>query len=413
MLNLASSHSLLVCLATALFALNVPGYAHDVTGSALQAPINWIACLSLLTLLLIASGRIDLEFLKSPLMWWCYGYLYVSVMWFLLSSQSDQAWRMLRLRALSAVELGLFLALFSTQTSVKLARITVAGVMLVTVGLSIYELFYPMTFSMVYGRSAALHINPNQAGEILMLGMVLSISVLPQWARLPYAMLVGVGIGLTLSRGGMVGWALAVLGLVLARRVVAKDLLVAAAVTVVVVVLATFVGNSELVSSWGKIMKVRDLQERFEWVINPSAITDRSGLERIELARHAWERFEERPLLGHGTGAAFEGYIPPHNQYLTYMVEHGVLGATLLPLLVVTLIWGTRGENRQLAAIFGGCLFLQGFFMHGILEVEARTILVALMAAMGYTSREDVVKAVRSVARPESPARPMPSSLLP
>ena len=62
------------------------------------------------------------------------------------------------------------------------------------------------------------------AGEALVLGMILSVTVLEPRYRGPYILLTGIGVFITLSRGGILTWVIAVAGLMLARGISPKDL---------------------------------------------------------------------------------------------------------------------------------------------------------------------------------------------
>jgi hypothetical protein len=48
-----------------------------------------------------------------------------------------------------------------------------------------------------------------------------------------------------------------------------------------------------------------------------------------------WEKFENSLIIGNGTGSSQEAVIGAPNQYLAFMQDHGLLGAIILPLLVL------------------------------------------------------------------------------
>jgi hypothetical protein len=74
------------------------------------------------------------------------------------------------------------------------------------------------------------------------------------------------------------------------------------------------------------------------------------------------------------------------------MQEHGIfVGATILPLFALALIWGACGESWHLALIFACMVMWQGLFSHGFLNLADKVLLVALMAAMAGTSRSSEV----------------------
>ncbi|MBT9465980.1 O-antigen ligase family protein [Hydrogenophaga sp.] len=99
---------------------------------------------------------------------------------------------------------------------------------------------------------------------------------------------------------------------------------------------------------------------------------------RLDMWKNAWNMFLDSPLWGQGTG----GYrvissriyadasqcgvscIHPHNQYLFFAVEHGLLGLTAYGLLLWALIRGAircQGGERAMLAGFSTVLILDGF----------------------------------------------------
>ncbi|WP_302173761.1 O-antigen ligase [uncultured Hydrogenophaga sp.] len=99
---------------------------------------------------------------------------------------------------------------------------------------------------------------------------------------------------------------------------------------------------------------------------------------RLDMWRNAWTMFLDNPWIGHGPG----GYrvlstaiysvgaqcsvscIHPHNQYLFFMVDHGIPGL-LLYLWVLgclaALVWRSHGAQRALVTGFLAVLFVDGF----------------------------------------------------
>ena len=75
----------------------------------------------------------------------------------------------------------------------------------------------------------------------------------------------------------------------------------------------------------------KNVMERLEWVADPFGISDKSGLERKDLARHAWDKIAERPFLEAGPELLMRLVIFPHNQYLSFMLDHGLIGMTIFP----------------------------------------------------------------------------------
>jgi hypothetical protein len=381
-------------------------YYQGLAYPALGQPKDWILGLSLLSLpLWLFTPTFKQDFLKVPLVVWCFGFAFVTMMWFLCSSQSEIAWREGRSRLAAIMLMLSCLISFASPSTVRSARWTLVFAVLFGAALNIYEFFVPLTFSEIHGRSAGLYINPNTSGEALVLGMILSVTVLPSFCRGPFLLLAGVGIITTFSRASIVAWFIAVSGLLFfAKGVRTKDLVwtfLLSLVVVGIVILPKLDAILTTMDQTGVINK--NIEERLAWLTNPSGVSDDSGLSRMYVAQQAWGKFADHPWIGSGTGTMYESFdIPPHNQYLSFMLDHGVLGATIVPLLILALIWGARGEASRVGLVFGTTILWLCFFTHNILSFGHSLVLFALLAAMASTEPLRVHAATRATAAGEA-----------
>ena len=392
----------LVVASVAIFYTSVPNYVHSTYG--IVAPLHWVIGFGILSLpLLIKQIMARSDLLKSPVVVWCFGYAWLTITWFVVSSpQSDWSWQEVRWRALAIIDIVMFLILFANPQTNKVVRQALVVGVLVGVAFSIYELFVPRSFSNVVGRSAGLYGNPNAAGEALVLGMILSVTVLPSKFRAPFLLITGVGVFLTLSRGAILVWLIAFAGLMLIGKVRVKELLLTVSVSLLLVV-------AILLPRWDQFITTlerdgilnKNVMERIAWLSDPSGVSDDSGWEREYVAKQAWEKVAERPFLGSGTGSSHIAYIPSHNQYLSFMQDHGLIGVAILPLLIVAVTWRAHGESKRIAMIFGFTVLLEGLFSHRVLNEEYMLLLFGVMAAMTLISRESPARGMHALTPAE------------
>jgi O-antigen ligase len=389
-MKLSYYHQALIIGAVAIFYANVPSYVYvrwDWT--LLEAPKHWVLLFCLFSIPVLLGQTAAWNALKSPIGMWCFGYAVLTVLSFIPSSHSELAWQEIRWRFVTIILLITFLIVFWKPAGIRLARRTLVGGVLFAVALNIYELFVPMTFSQDLGRSAGLYINPNIAGEALVAGMILSVTVLPIWYRGPFLLLTGIGVFATLSRASILGWLIAVAGIILLGGVRLKDLLVSASVVVLLVVLILLPQWNQLLTTWERtgVLNVNVL-ERLDWLTDPSGVSDYSSWERKYVAQRAWDKIEEHPFFGSGTGAFHQAGVLPHNQYLALMLDHGLVGAVILPLLILAATWGARGGSKHIAIVFACVVAVMGLFTHSILYREHSLLLFSLMAAIVLMSRD-------------------------
>ena len=380
-------HNLLAVLAVAIFYTNVPIYLNmtvDKLSARDSAPVFWLIGFSLLSLPVVIRQLSRSNVLRSPLIIWCFGYIWLAVTSFLLSSQlSDMPWQDLRWRFLAVAELLVFLAIFTNPFAEEWARKTLVAAVLVGVGLNIYELVAPGVFSTVQGRSAGFYTNSNQAGEALVMGMLLSVTILPVWARNPFVLLAGLGIFTTLSRANIIVYFGIVGCLMYQNTIRAKEFLLIPLVTGALMVLFLMPQWDQLLTNLTRNGVINEnMVERLEWFMDPFGVSDDSSMGRAQLAKDAWAKIAEHPLWGNGIGSWRETAMGTHNQYLSLMQDHGLLGGAVMPLLILAVIWNACGEVRSLALIFGSTLLFESFFTHGNLDQPFTLILYSLMAAM-------------------------------
>jgi O-antigen ligase len=356
------------------------------------SPWFWIAGFAVAALPFYLSPESFNLVKRSPLPLWGYGFVLLSGTWLLVQGKTSEiTWQEFRLRIFSSVLLSVMLVIFATPEARIWARRAIVAAVLFAVALNIFEMFNPMTFSNSQGRSAGLYVIATQSGEALVVGMILGIGALPHRYRLLFALIAGSGVLMTFSRGPLFGWLLAVAILFKTGQISAKRSLMIAGGCAVLVVLLTIVFWQPLMNKLLDFgMLNQDVATRMEGFVNPDQFgTDESSLRRREVVAYSWQLFKERPLLGHGVAASKEWdfYMGPHNQYLALMVDHGILGLFILPLLLLAVVWRARGEARHLGWAVGVFTIFEGWFSHTVLNDHYMILSFALLSSMAVGSR--------------------------
>jgi len=377
----------LIIAAIGIFYTNVPEYVYE-NWQLLEGPKQWVLLLCLFTLPALLSQNTGTNAFTSPIMIWCLCYAAVTVLWFLPTTQSDTSWQEVRTRFFAIIQFLTYLVIFNQSGATLLARKLVAGGVLFGVALNIYEFFVPMSFSPIPGRSAGLYNNPSWSGEALVLGMILSATILDSRYRGPFIILTGIGVLATLSRGCILTWVVAVVGLIFVRGISLKNLLLPVFLGMVLGILLVLPRLDEFLTQWERSGALNsNVLTRLEWFSDPSGISDQSSWERQYLVWQAWQKIGERPFLGSGTGSYRQAAIPPHNQHLSFMLDHGVLGVIILPLLMLAATWGAREESKSIAIIFACAYLMLSLFTHTILNTAYSILPISLLASICYNQR--------------------------
>jgi hypothetical protein len=329
---------------------------------------------------------------RTPVAYWCYGFVLMSAVWLLFQgSPSETSWQEFRIRVLSSLFLLILLPIFAEPDAQIWARRAILAALFIAVSFDVYEMFHPLSFSIVAGRSAGLYVNSNQAGAALVLGLIFGAGVLPQRYRLLLALIVGAGVFLTVSRGAILGWLVSVVILIKTGEInLKRSLAIGGAVLVIVTFLLMTQWNSLQYQLMDLGVLNKDVAQRIEGFLDFRDFdADESAVRRKEIARGAWGMFSNSPIIGNGVAASLEGYceVPSHNEYLSLMVDHGLGGFFILPLLVLSAAWRAKGQASRIAKAASFFLLFWGLFSHNVLTEHYILLTISLLAAMSKSSR--------------------------
>ena len=307
---------------------------------------------------------------------------------FLWSSGSELALQEAQTRTLSAMLLVGFSVLMAEAQTRTITRRAIAVSTLLTVAINVWEITHPMTFSMALGRSASFYVNPNIAGAALVSGLLLALPIVPARARELFVLLVGAGVFLTLSRGALLCFGIVIVVLLVSRqlRVQRLSLLTGGGMLLMASVVGAMMASGEL--SYLSGGAERFVKQRLGIGSREEFSADVSASSRSQLAMHALDLFGERPLTGFGTGATVEWNEPEstHNIYVRHLAEYGVLGALLMPALLL-IAWPRHRERASRAYLGTAQAFvifvaLWGVFSHNVADDAFVLIGLALITAI-------------------------------
>ena len=216
-------------------------------------------------------------------------------------------------------------------------------------------MFYPVdTQGAALGRGAATFINPNKAGEAMLLTFVLAIPVLGPRYRVSLLLLLGAGVVLTFSRAAIVGWVLLWAFLlvrgVLPRYTLALPLVALGALPLLLGSFENYLSGREDLAEG-----LANIQARLEF-FQDQILDDDSALDRAQVLEAGVELFRQNPVFGAGAGATYlwSERAGTHNLPVMLGAEYGFLGIALWVWLTVILL-ERQSLSRQKASGGYGC----------------------------------------------------------
>lgn len=247
-------------------------------------------------------------------------------------------------------------------------------------------LIYPVRIpGAVIGRAAGTFINPTQISEILLITCLFALPVLSIPYRTIMALLVGLGVALTFTRGSFIVGFLFFLILFATRKILKIALVFP---IVVLLFLPVLLNNFSdyLLSREDFILNVDNLLSRLDF-FQTYEINDVSAVERLEVMEAALNLFFQNTFLGAGVGSTtlWPYRVGPHNQILVLAAEYGVTGLLLWVLLAMILWQGRYFKDRDFQHM--ACFIFIGLsiFTHNILELSYWLLSIALISQRSQT----------------------------
>lgn len=353
-------------------------------------PLAWLVVVGILALPIASwRGRIA-STVDTRLLPWCAIYFAWTCISYVWSSHTLAVAKELRLRTLVCCALPLFALVFSSPVAVRVARRAIVGSVLLSIVLNAYDFLHPLTFSNVFGRSAGMYMNPNISATALVGGMVTGLMAVPRRWRALFVTLVGAGVLLTLSRGLLLCYAVAIIYFLATGGLRFRQLALAVAggaTALAAVLLLTF--GLEKIEGAARIIVQSNVIER---ITDPSVAiggADESTNERRAAAALGWQVFKEHPLIGGGVGSTvdWDMQVSTHNIYIRQLAEYGIFGIVLYPALLFLLVRGVEGEARAPLRAFVIALALAGLFSHNVLDEWDVLLPIALASVIAADAR--------------------------
>lgn len=377
--------SLLVFIVV-LFFCDIAIYLSLAVSARLQ-PQYWIALLVVFGgALAWFSPETRWKVFRTPVFLWCVLFLLLTLIFYVAvpASHIEQLKERIRDVVLLSALLAIFLMLRSHLDFLRklIVLAVVLGVLVNLVSLLHNNFLRPPGVTWAY-RPGGFYINPNESGVALLLGLALSLDVLPKRSREIFAVFVLAGVAATFSREALLLWVIVVVLSISFRQMRWKALVIlfvvlaACAAIFAIVVMKGHVLNEYVLSYY------RYTTQRFEVFIRGPHV-DPSDVYRIELLRAGWALFVAHPWIGNGIGSTYHWHLSTstHNMYLLYMDDYGIIGVFLYPLLIWCMVRGAVGDVRRVAWTMAIMFLIWGFFDHNIVQNYYSLFAIALTAAM-------------------------------
>ena len=354
--------------------LEIPIYISELNTSFLPKSFYYAFVVGVAPLLVLRFRSL-ISYVISPFSLWALGYITLNLIHLLLAlidgeqSRADIIGTKIQYASV-AVLLGFACSITRTASYERVFPF-LAVLIPITVIVDFLHpgVFYPLgTEGSVPGRAAATFINPNKAGEAMLLTFLLAIPVLRPLYRALLLFLVGAGVILTFSRGTILGWMLLWSYLVLRRGVpkytFAVSLLALGILPMLLVSFESYLAGRADLSAY-----LDNLLGRLDF-FRSRVLDDDSALVRAQVLEAGLDLFLDHPIFGAGAAATLLWGVGHgiHNQLVMLAAEYGVFGIALWTSLAVILWKGKYFPEKTFHhAVVTGFVFMS-MFTHNMFD---------------------------------------------
>lgn len=301
---------------------------------------------------------------------------------------------------------------FSNEENVKvLLKLMIYGILL-GVFLNVYDIlnvdsYYLSTddphkrsaFSMIYARAAGLYLDPNVTASTLVFGLILTEhTITNKKLKMLFTLIVGGAVFLTLSLSGVLFYFVYFFFRFIYGKVKLKTILI---VTIVFVSISLLV--RDLIKR-GAINLGPGITARIMTVTNPfdtsEDIVDKNS--RTILLRNAIGMIIEDPVFGKGVGqhqfvkteqsekTRSGTHAGPHNQWLAFMIDYGVVLGFLMFLLLFFVLYPVKNSFFKKEVLYFLLIyFLYSLFSHTTIKNHSLMFLIPLVYQMGRIKKSE------------------------
>jgi O-Antigen ligase len=274
--------------------------------------------------------------------------------------------------------------LLATPVGIITLRRASMGVVTMLCGSILYEAMGFAKYTAIPGRAAGFLTQPNESIICVCLVLGIALTLCEHfWTNAVLIAVAAMGVGLTLSRSGMVVFAVMVMTfLALNMRQHFSKILVLIALSVPAsLVGVTYLMNSASSRNFGTDTNAK---ARVEAIFGGS-VDKMESAERMKDLTDGWEAVTKSPMLGYGTGCSTSKW-QPHNGWVGVWLELGLGGVLLLAALLLSLsVVCVRARGRGIYCLIP--LWMFTVFSQNLLENAAYISTAAVLAFWVTTGR--------------------------
>ena len=340
-------------------------------------------------------------YLNKGLLFWLIAYFALNTIYYIKAGASPD---LFKFYVLSIVYLFAFVAMSLLydldDKNLTATRKSIVLALLIGVFLLLYDFTHPGYFTTGYediyesGRAVATYGNQNIAGAILILGLILTIDIIPRKYRIPYIIILFLGIAATVSRSNIMIYFIIIAVMSLQNKISKISLIVLSMSSILLLFWLSFFGLEFLQKNFD-IKITSDVTDRLEFFVDPENASHEHTNERVEVLMAAISMFQDSPIIGNGLAATrtWDYRVGPHNSFALTWADFGLIGVLIIPLFLYfttyQIFQSEKKEHKEIALLFILYYTFSSFFSHDMLDQMFNLCGAVIISALGYKNIYD------------------------
>lgn len=283
--------------------------------------------------------------------------------------------------------------------NLTVTRRSIVIALLIGVLLLLYDFTHPGFFTADYvvnfdnnGRAVATYGNQNAVGAIFILGLVLTIDIIPNKFKYLYIVILFVGVLTTVSRSNIMIYFIILTIMAIQNKIsrVATVWLLSI-ITLLIFWLALF--GLDILREEFNIEFSESVTSRLEFFVDTKHSDTSDTNERQAVLKTALYMFADKPIFGNGIGSSrlWKYKVGPHNTFALTWADFGLIGVLIIPSFLFFTIYETirssRKEDRDIAILFIFYFTFSSFFSHNMLEQVFNLCGAVIIATLGIKNK--------------------------
>lgn len=285
------------------------------------------------------------------------------------------------------------------NNALLLTRRSIVLSLLIATLLLLYDFTHPGFFTADYisnyyetGRAVATYGNQNIVGAVFILGLILTIDIIPSYLKFPYIIFIFIGILTTVSRSNILIYFIILIIMAIQKKISRTFSVLLILVFILLIFWLLYFGLDILQKDFD-INISSDVTDRLKFFTDFEHNAQDHNKERAQVLKAALSMFADHPILGNGFAATrmWEYRVGPHNTFALTWADFGLIGVLIIPTFLFfttyNVIKNSKKEYRDIGILFIFYFTLSSFFSHNMLEEGFNICGAVIIATLGIKNK--------------------------